>query len=447
MNGCARSLGAVALAVGLALAATGGSLAGADEPPEPPPPPGGEGGPAPSPSPAEPANPPPSASSLSVFGGVRLRFTGYLDIGFFDAAGDGVAYVRDVGKKLHPEETDVPWVFLGDPWSNPVNSQGDSADLGRDRTTIPRFDPIASGGKPSFLVNMVNLGMVGGAGEKLLFEFSVDFEPRSGTLGSSGDQIDIDLAYLEWMPWKSRDIHVFAGKFESTFGIEYRRRKAPDRPGITPSLIARYTTGTPTGLKLRGSLLHQKVTYNLGLTNGTVTTEKFAHFFDELDTNAGKTVSGRISFQLPLPFTLEVGASGLSGAQDLQPSARDRYNQYGVDLQLVAHDLTVRAELLRATADGGGVTRAPSLNARGGFVEAFYQLWPWAEVLGRADFRKARLLTYPNLYLSDTARATVGARFDISPNAIGKVEYLHIMERTGPELDDDVATVSFVFKF
>ena len=439
MEDRSRALCAVALAAALTFTAGGGAAA-ADEPQDPP---------APSPPPEEPASPPPPApaSSLSVFGGVRLRFTGYLDVGFFKAAGDGVAYVRDVGKRLHPEYADVPWVFLGDPWANPVNSQGDSADLGRDRTNILRFDPIASHGKPSFLVNMVNLGVVGGAGEKVLFEFSLGFEPRNGTLGSSGDQIDIDLAYLEWLPWKDRDIHIFAGKFESTFGIEYRRRKAPDRSGITPSIIARYTTGTPTGIKLRGSLLGQRLTYNVALTNGTTATEKFAHFSDELDTNAGKTVSGRISYRLPLPFTLEVGASGLTGAQDLQPSDSDRYHQYGADLQLEAKGLTVRGEWLHATADGNPVAEAASLRARGGFLEAYYQIWPWAGVLARGDYRRAKLFAFPNLYLTDDARATVGARFDLTPNAIGKIEYLHVMELTGPELKDDVFAASFIFRF
>ena len=37
-------------------------------------------------------------------------------------------------------------------------------------------------------------------------------------------------------------------------GIEYRERKASQRFGITPTLIARYTTGTPLGLKVRSKL-------------------------------------------------------------------------------------------------------------------------------------------------------------------------------------------------
>jgi hypothetical protein len=69
---------------------------------------------------------PGAAPSLSLFGGARVRLTGYLDIGYFDAGGDGTAYVRDAGKVLHPEFADVPWVFVGDPGRPGVNSQGDS---------------------------------------------------------------------------------------------------------------------------------------------------------------------------------------------------------------------------------------------------------------------------------------------------------------------------------
>ena len=50
-----------------------------------------------------------------------------------------------------------------------------------------------------------------GKGEvRLEVETSLNFEPRQGRLGSSGDQFDLDLAYLEWVPFKTADVHVFA---------------------------------------------------------------------------------------------------------------------------------------------------------------------------------------------------------------------------------------------
>jgi len=387
-------------------------------------------------------------SHLTLMDGVRLRFTGYLDAGFFGAQGDGTAYVRDAGKLVHPEYADtVPWVFLGDPWGNPINSQGDSADLGLDRTNIARFDPIQSKGKPSFLINMMNLGVAASVGSELFFETSLDFEPRQGLLGSSGDQLDIDLAYVEYVPFQSVDLHLFAGKFESSFGIEYRNRKAPDRFGVTPSLISRYTVGTPTGLKVRAGFFQSRLTLNVALTNGGTMTEQFAHFYNEVDSNSGKTVTARLSYLLPLPVTAEIGFSGEVGAQDEQPSNTLVQWLLGADLRIAAGDFTFRGEILRGHADGGGVDQAPRLHVTGWYGEGQYQLLPWLGILARVDRRKADLFAFPNLYLTDLVRLTGGLRFDLTWNLIAKVEYLHLIEVSGPELKDDVFTTSVLFKF
>lgn len=391
----------------------------------------------------EPRQPP---GSLAL-GEARLRFSGYIDVGFFKASGDGVAYRFDPGKRNHPEFADVPWVFDGDPWSNPVNAQGDSADLGLDRTNIARFDPIQSKGKPTFLINMANVGMVASIGQELLAEAAFNFEPRQGLLGSTGDFLDVDLAYVEWIPSANHDFHVFAGKFESTFGIEYRQRKASDRFNVTPSIISRYTVGTPTGLKVRGSLADKAFTYAVALTNGGMMTERFAHFFNEVDRNALKTGSARLSYQLPLPFFLELGASGVLGPQDGQPDDALIAHQYGADLKLVWEDLTVRAEYLKTVSKGGGLTDAPMLDAEGFYVDGWYQLTPLLGVYLRVDHRSALLLADTNLYVTHTARGTVGLRFDVNFHLAAKLEYLRIQEFRGPEIDDDVFTSSVVLKF
>lgn len=389
----------------------------------------------------------PPTSSLTL-GEAKLRLLGYLDVGFFKASGDGVAYSLDAGKKLHPEFSHVPWVFTGDPWANAINSQGDSADLGLDRTNIARWDPIASGGRPTFIANTLNLGLLASHGNDLLFEASLNFEPRQGMLGAPGDALDVDLAYLEWVPFEGVDLHLFAGKFESTFGIEYRRRKAPDRNGITPSLIARYTVGPQVGIKARGSFLAGHLTYNLALTNGSSSTERFFHFSNELDANSGKTVSGRLSYKLPLEMTLEVGASGMGGAQDLQPSDSVFQWQVGADAHLMVSDLELRAEYLIAKAPGGGIAEAPMLDAEGFYVEAKYQILSWLGALARVDRRSALLLAESNLYVSDVGRVTAGVRFDVNFHLALKAEYLKLVTLGGgPDLDDDVFTTSAIFRF
>lgn len=390
----------------------------------------------------------PSVTHFTLLDNVRLRLTGYVDMGFFATQGDGTAYVRDAGKALHPEFAGVvPWVFLGDPWGNPINAQGDSADLGLDRTNIARQDPIQSRGHPSFIVNLVNLGTVVSVGNDLLFETSLGFEPRQGQLGATGDRLDIDLAYVEWIPLRAIDLHLYVGKFESTVGIEYRNRKAPDRFGVTPSLIARYTTGNPTGIKARAGFFENRFVVAVGLTNGGMFTEKFAHFFNETDMNSGKSASGRVSLALPLPIAVEVGASGAVGAQDGQSSDAKVQWTAGADLRVAAGDFVFKGEFLRGHADGGGIDQSARLHVTGWYGEGTWQILPWLGVLARLDRRKADLLAFPNLYLTDLLRSTTALRFDITYNMIAKLEYLHIIEVTGPSLPDDVFTSSFILKF
>ena len=101
---------------------------------------------------------------------------------------------------------------------------------------------------------------------------------------------------------------------DPVFGIEYRDRKSDRRFGITPSLMARYTIGTALGLKLRTKFgTNDRLVLAIALTNGSNTTEQF-HFYDELDSNAGKTGSARLSIKLPL--SIEIGVSGSAGPQD-----------------------------------------------------------------------------------------------------------------------------------
>lgn len=390
-------------------------------------------------------------AALGVPDGLTLRILGYADLGFFYAFGDGVAYVRDAGKVERPEFAEYPWVFLGDPWGNPINTQGDSADLGLSRTNIPRFDPIASRGKPSFLANLFNLTVQASLGARFFFQASVNVMPRQGRLGSPGDVLDMDLLYLQFRPFERYDLSIYAGKFDSVVGIEYRVRRAPDRFGITPSLLARYTTGTPVGIKIRGSFKKGVFTYALALTNGSNTTEQLGHVYNEIDHNFFKTVSGRLSTAHRLGTTttaqIELGFSGAFGAQDLQPR-EDLYQfQVAADLQLRVWDLALRAEYLLIRTTGEGPNNGPWLRAQAVSAELAWQLWSFVGILARVDFRSGQLFADPNLYLSELLRVTAGVRFDITWNLLLKAEYLRLQELSGPELNDDLLTSSLVFRF
>ena len=379
---------------------------------------------------------------------VRLRFASYVDSGAFWATGDGVTYARDVGKKRHPTAA-ASWVFDGDPWANSINAQGDSADLGLDRTNLARFDAIHSHGKPTFIVNTANLTLLASVGDSLLMETSVNFYPRQGVLGAPGDGLDVDLAYLDWAPFVGWDVHLFAGKFESTFGIEYRRRKAPDMLGVTPSIMSRYTVGTPTGLKARGIFWDGLLSVNLALTNGSMAQERFGLLFNELSTTYAKTVSGRLASAPALPWVdgLEVGVSALYGPQDLQPRDAIALLQFGADAQLRVGDLELRGEYMQVHAPGGGVVQAPVLQSSGFYAEAYYQLLTVLGLHARVDRRDATLLELPNLYFSNVLRVTGGVRCDVTFNVLVKAEFTWIKSLTRDfSIPTQVATTALILK-
>src|SRR5262249_18998721 len=142
------------------------------------------------------------------------------------------------------------------------------------------------------------------------FTGSVNFTPRAGSNFSLGDSFDVDLAQLEWMPTEDGKTSIFVGKVDSVIGNEYKTRKASQRFGITPSLVARYTTGTAVGVKARTLLFGDKIIVAAAVTNGSFGTEQF-HFFQETDSNNFKTLSGRVGLRLPVGNgTLELGPSG-----------------------------------------------------------------------------------------------------------------------------------------
>src|SRR5678816_4462898 len=121
---------------------------------------------------------------------------------------------------------------------------------------------------------------------------SVNFVPRSGHDFSIGDFIEVDLAQLEWMPTRDGRTSIFVGKVDSVIGIEYRERKASQRFGITPSLIARYTTGTPIGIKVRSKFFDgDRVVVAAAVTNGSSTCLLYTS--DAADERSSVDLGGR----------------------------------------------------------------------------------------------------------------------------------------------------------
>jgi hypothetical protein len=395
-----------------------------------------------------------------------VTVSGFIDFGFFVPQGNGAGTVQDLGPaagRHFPGLADrYAWVFLGDLLAPAVNSRGEPADLGN-APGVDRFDTIHSHGAPGFILNEVNLNLSSALAERALATASVNFAPRSGNDFRLGDSFDLDLAQLEWMPTQSRRTSIFAGKIDSVLGLEYRHRKAHRRFGVTPSLLARYTTEPALGVKVRSKLGDNDwLVLAAALTNGSNGYEAF-HFHDELDSNAGKTASARISVAPPLPVAVELGASGAYGSQDRALDSRHALWFAGADAQLHLHDFDLRGEFLigRGAGEIDAVYEPPHRVyglrlAKAGYVEAEWMLTPVFGLLGRAELRDALVwLGNPDapgggerVYVTKSWRATLGARAAINQHVIVKAEYLHNGEYGGvPAIRNDMFTSSLVLVY
>jgi hypothetical protein len=378
-----------------------------------------------------------------------IKIGGYGELGFFATQGDGSGIRRDVAHMMFPEHENIGWVFYGDLLATQVNSRGDVADLG-ELPGVDRQDAVNSEGTPTFLVNELNLTVNAGLGSRALFTSSVNFTPRTGSEFALGDSFDVDLAQIEWMPTESGKTSIFVGKVDSVVGIEYKTRKAPQRFGITPTLIARYTTGTAVGIKARTKLADDHLILAAAVTNGSFSTEQF-HFFTETDTNTFKTVSGRAAVRIPIGSgSFEIGPSGSWGKQDGVPDEGGNMWFVGADAELEISRLDIKASWLRGKAPGNELTMAYSLDLKqGGYVEADVIVTPILGILGRAEFRDALVQqSTERLYITKNWRAVAGMRLIFNPNAILKAEYSHNGEYSDtPSIPDDVVTASAVMAF
>lgn len=380
-----------------------------------------------------------------------VKLTGYGDIGLFATQGDGAGFRRDIGYEQFPEHMGFGWVFYGDLLATQINSRGDVADLG-EVPGVDRFDSVDSHGNLTFLVNELNLTVNAGLGSRALFTSSVNFTPRTGSEFRLGDSFDVDLVQVEWMPTSDGKTSIFVGKVDSVIGHEYKSRKAPQRFGITPSLLARYTTGTAVGLKARTMLLGDHLILAAAVTNGSFGTEQF-HFFTEADTNNFKTLSGKASVRLPFgsDSTIEVGPSGSWGRQDGTGNDGGKMWFWGVDAEIdLMSRVALKGQFLRGKAPGDEVTMTYSLDLKNaGYVEANVVVTPIIGLIGRAEFRDAVVEQgTERIYITKNWKATGGVRLIFNPNAILKAEYSHNGEYGGiPSIPDDVVTTSAVMAF
>lgn len=389
------------------------------------------------------------------------RFSGYLDVGFFYVAGDGTGLRYDAGYANFPEYRGrIPesWVFLGDPLATTMNSRGDPANTGASRAIT--LNPVHSDGKPSFMVNNINLAIFNGLTENLQVNALIDFLPRGRNVSNPdglflGDFIDVKLAYAEYtVPVSRFGLTLTAGKFDSVLGYEYRIQEAPDRITVTPSLICRYTCGRPLGLKARFRFLDNRLTLNLAVTNGSHFIEQFP-FSDETDSNYFQTGAGRLAYKLPVGAGLEIGFSGAVGVQDQQANSDVLQWHYGFDLHLDVRGLEIQAEFVQGRANGQTTStvvrcnEAPCLDYKGAYGLVAYRVTNWLMPYVRTDWREALHEHGASfVYNSDAVRFTFGLRLEAGTSVILKAEYTHVREiGRVPEFPDDVLTSSLVIRY
>lgn len=386
----------------------------------------------------------------------KVDLGGYLDLGFFWVQGNGSGVRRDLDGTAASRYPGIlnTWVLIGDPLSTTINSRGDAADLSDSRAV--RFDAIHSQGRPSFIINAVNLSFRASLDDTWFVTMLVDLLPRERTFGgggSVGDFIDVKMASLRWegrFDWGVLTIN--AGKFDSLLGIEYRTQEAPQRLTITPSLLCRYTCGRPIGLKARAELLDSHLELGLAVTNGSSEIESFP-FSNETDFNFFKTVSGRVTVRLPVLDGLELSGSGAVGAQDRQRDDAVLQWHLGVAARLEWGRMQLQAEYVIGRANGkdsGGVTcgASPCIKYKGAYglvgVRVAWYFVPYA----RVDWRQADLHSgFDYAYMSDVLRTTVGVRFEPNSRVAVKAEYTFNAELTKFQFPNDIFTSSFVVSY
>jgi hypothetical protein len=384
-----------------------------------------------------------------------LRVTGYVDVGYAKASGDGTSWPAG--------ETRSPGDYAVDPFATAVNSRGDVAALDPNRFTngfLPRSVNI--GGDPSFLLNTLSAELRFAPRTVPVFVFArVQLMPRF--FGPTGDQTRLELqqAFGRFNPFSSQEFTVSVGKFDSVFGIEYLETEANLRLGITPSLVARYTTGQSLGLKafyrLELPSIWSGLSLNAAATNNGTRVESLVPV--DASLTGGPVFSGRLGYELNLrAFQLKLGFSALYGPRNDQLSRGAHQRAFGGDARIEFKGVHLAGEVVSLHDDEspiagkftgqGPAELASAFDVTGGWVRLGYTLPVKLDILTgvtpyiRWDRRHGQFQGFTAL---DTDRFTFGLQLALYESVLIKAEYLWNRELHGaPQVDNDVFTSSLV---
>jgi hypothetical protein len=385
-------------------------------------------------------------------------WTGYIDLGFAKAQGDGTSF--------SPDDTRLPADYGVDPFATAVNSRGDvaSTDSGGRFTNgfLPRSMGI--GGRPSLFLNTVSFDLRYDAHSTPVSVFTrVQLLPRFTDSGSQ-TRLFLEQAFGKLAPFSSLELSLSVGRFDSVFGIEYLENQANLRTGVTPSLISRYTTGTAVGAKLFYRLqlapLWSAISLNVAATNGGTFVESLQP--QEISLTGRPVGSGRLGYELDLPgFQLKLGGSGLYGPRNDQGDPEALQRAYGADARIYFLGLSLAGEWIHVDEDRGPANdkrtgAGPQTGASAFHVRGFYGLLSYElpfsagflrklTVYGRYDHRHA---WFEGFVPVDIDRITAGLRLDLWDALALKGEYLRNLEGGGaPLVENDVVAASAVFSF
>ena len=385
-----------------------------------------------------------------------LSLLGYVDVGFANAGGDGTSFP--------PGDNRVPADYGVDTFAPAVNSRGDvaSIDAGGRATNgfLPRSVNIA--GRSSFLLNTINQDLRYQVPHVMTF-VRLQVLPRWGGDGAGNQTtLFVEQAFGRVTPFDGRELFLAAGKFDSVFGIEYLDNPALYRTGITPSLLARYTTGTALGVK---AFYRQQIARAWSALSLNVAATAGSNFVEALQpTDASLTgvpiLSARLGYELNLPrVQVKLGASGLRGPRNDQFDRAALLTMYGFDARLYVAGLSLAGEYVHVDEEegaggkqtgAGGYPIASEFYAHGFWVQAAYALslpivprtiTPYA----RYEQRRAWFEGYRPITV---ARVTAGLRVDVWKSIIVKGEYLVNQELAGaPTVTNNVVTTSVVWSW
>ena len=382
-----------------------------------------------------------------------LRISGYLDVGWARATGNGSSFKAG--------DTVLPADYGVDAFAPAVNARGDVASISTGLFTngfLPRS--IGLGGHAGAFISTVDLDVQYAPTNMPLLIFArLQVLPR---FSGSGDATRVlaQQAFARILPFSTQELAIALGKSDSVFGIEYLESEANLRTGITPSLIARYTTGQGLGAKVfyRVQLVPLWSALSLhvsGTANGTLQET----LSPDNVSNTGRPIwSGRLGYELKLRrLELKLGGSGSWGPRNDQHNPDVLQKLFGGDLRLIAGPLELRGELVHMEQDEGG---GDKVNGNGvqtvvsGFAVTggYGQLGLGFDVdtgplkrmtfYGRYEQRHAQFKGFRAITVD---RVTAGARLDLWEQVTLKAEGLLNRELAGaPDVPNDVLTTSLV---